>query len=39
MLFGVNGSLEYINGGDGSDLIFNVGIGDYVVVGNGNDII
>ncbi len=30
---------EHINGGDGSDLIFNVGTGDHVVAGSGNDTI
>ncbi len=39
VLSGANGSSEYINGGDGSDLIFNVGTGDHVVAGNGNDTI
>ena len=37
VLSGANGSSEHINGGDGSDLIFNVGTGDHVVAGNGND--
>ncbi|MCY1209650.1 Bacterial Ig domain protein [compost metagenome] len=37
VLSGVNGSSEHFNGGDGSDLIFNVGTGDHVVAGNGND--
>ncbi|QBF26811.1 BapA prefix-like domain-containing protein [Pseudomonas tructae] len=35
----VNGSAEHLNGGDGSDLIFNVGAGDHVAAGNGNDTI
>ncbi len=39
VLSGANGSSEHINGGDGSDLIFNVGTGDHVVAGNGNDTI
>ncbi|WP_070340515.1 Ig-like domain-containing protein [Pseudomonas aeruginosa] len=39
VLSGANGSSERINGGDGSDLIFNVGTGDHVVAGNGNDTI
>ncbi|PCB10779.1 Ig-like domain-containing protein [Pseudomonas aeruginosa] len=39
VLSGANGSSEHINGGDGSDLIFNVGTGDLVVAGNGNDTI
>ncbi|MCT0316748.1 Ig-like domain-containing protein, partial [Pseudomonas aeruginosa] len=39
VLSGANGSSEPINGGDGSDLIFNVGTGDHVVAGNGNDTI
>ncbi|HFH3493473.1 TPA: Ig-like domain-containing protein, partial [Pseudomonas aeruginosa] len=39
VLSGANGSSEHINGGDGSDLIFNVGTGDHVVTGNGNDTI
>ncbi|MBF8794330.1 BapA prefix-like domain-containing protein [Pseudomonas monteilii] len=37
VLSGASGSSEHINGGDGSDLIFNVGTGDHVVAGNGND--
>ena len=37
VLSGANGSSEHINGGDGSDLVFNVGTGDHVVAGNGND--
>ncbi|AON07532.1 TPA: BapA prefix-like domain-containing protein [Pseudomonas aeruginosa] len=39
VLSGANGSSEHINGGDGSDLIFNVGTGDHVAAGNGNDTI
>ncbi|MNM33763.1 hypothetical protein D3C81_443950 [compost metagenome] len=39
VMSGANGSSEHINGGDGSDLIFNVGTGDQVVAGNGNDAI
>ncbi|MEW3587484.1 Ig-like domain-containing protein [Pseudomonas aeruginosa] len=39
VLSGANGSSEHINGGDGSDLIFNVDTGDHVVAGNGNDTI
>ncbi len=39
VLSGANGSSEHINGGDGSDLIFNEGTGDHVVAGNGNDTI
>ncbi|MGK8980464.1 Ig-like domain-containing protein [Pseudomonas aeruginosa] len=39
VLSGANGSSEHINGGDGSDLIFNVGTGDHVVAGNGNNTI
>ncbi|HEJ3940072.1 TPA: BapA prefix-like domain-containing protein [Pseudomonas aeruginosa] len=39
VLSGANGSSEHINGGAGSDLIFNVGTGDHVVAGNGNDTI
>ncbi|MBG7177404.1 BapA prefix-like domain-containing protein [Pseudomonas aeruginosa] len=39
VLSGANGSSEHINGGDGSALIFNVGTGDHVVAGNGNDTI
>ncbi|MBI8087756.1 BapA prefix-like domain-containing protein [Pseudomonas aeruginosa] len=39
VLSGANGSSEHINGDDGSDLIFNVGTGDHVVAGNGNDTI
>ena len=39
VLSGANGSSEHINGGDGSDLIFNVGSGDHVVAGNGDDAI
>ncbi len=39
VLSGANGSSEHINGGDGGDLIFNVGTGDHVVAGNGNDTI
>ncbi|HIE2447976.1 TPA: Ig-like domain-containing protein [Pseudomonas aeruginosa] len=39
VLSGANGSSEHINGGDGSDLIFNVGTGDHVVAGNGSDTI
>ncbi len=39
VLSGANGSSEHINGGDGSDLILNVGTGDHVVAGNGNDTI
>ncbi|MBG4526961.1 BapA prefix-like domain-containing protein [Pseudomonas aeruginosa] len=39
VLSGANGSSAHINGGDGSDLIFNVGTGDHVVAGNGNDTI
>lgn len=39
VLSGTNGSSEHLNGGDGSDLMFNVGTGDHVVTGNGNDTI
>ncbi|MDD1012712.1 Ig-like domain-containing protein [Pseudomonas rubra] len=35
----VNGSAEHLNGGNGSDLIFNVGAGDHVAAGDGNDTI
>ncbi|XFC39384.1 Ig-like domain-containing protein [Stenotrophomonas indicatrix] len=37
VLSGADGSSEHINGSDGSDLIFNVGTGDHVVAGTGND--
>ncbi|MFI7837483.1 Ig-like domain-containing protein, partial [Pseudomonas asiatica] len=39
VMSGASGSSEHINGGDGNDLIFNVGTGDHVVAGNGNDAI
>ncbi|WP_256576296.1 Ig-like domain-containing protein, partial [Pseudomonas sp. SID14000] len=39
VMSGANGSSEHINGGDGNDLIFNVGTGDHVVAGDGNDAI
>ncbi|SDQ70271.1 hypothetical protein SAMN05216487_3380 [Pseudomonas sp. UC 17F4] len=39
VMAGANGSSEHINGGAGSDLIFNVGTGDHVVAGDGNDTI
>ena len=39
VMSGSNGSSEHINGGDGNDLIFNVGTGDQVVAGDGNDAI
>jgi len=39
VMSGANGSSEHINGGDGNDLIFNVGTNDQVVAGNGNDAI
>ncbi|MFJ7809585.1 Ig-like domain-containing protein [Pseudomonas asiatica] len=39
VMSGANGSSEHINGGDGNDLIFNVGTGDQVVAGDGNDAI
>nr|WP_249351831.1 Ig-like domain-containing protein [Pseudomonas asiatica] len=39
VMSGADGSSEHINGGDGSDLIFNVGTGDQVVAGDGNDAI
>ncbi|WP_409266446.1 Ig-like domain-containing protein [Pseudomonas sp. KCJK8521] len=39
VMSGSDGSSEHINGGDGSDLIFNVGTGDQVVAGDGNDAI
>ncbi|WP_433887265.1 Ig-like domain-containing protein [Pseudomonas vranovensis] len=39
VMAGANGSSEHINGGAGSDLIFNVGTGDHVVAGDGNDAI
>ncbi|UEX16670.1 Ig-like domain-containing protein [Stenotrophomonas sp. SI-NJAU-1] len=37
VLSGADGSSEQINGGAGSDLVFNVGTGDQVVAGTGND--
>ncbi|MGG2039180.1 Ig-like domain-containing protein [Pseudomonas paraeruginosa] len=39
VLSGANGSSEHINGGAGSDLILNVGTGDQVQAGDGNDTI
>ncbi|MBT9236782.1 BapA prefix-like domain-containing protein [Pseudomonas sp. MG-2] len=39
VMSGANGSSEHINGGNGNDLIFNVGTGDQVVAGDGNDAI
>ncbi|WP_367393694.1 Ig-like domain-containing protein [Pseudomonas sp. X4] len=39
VMSGASGSSEHINGGDGNDLILNVGTGDHVVAGNGNDAI
>jgi hypothetical protein len=39
VLSGANGSSEKINAGDGHDLILNVGTGDVVDAGNGNDTI
>ncbi|WP_085704823.1 Ig-like domain-containing protein [Pseudomonas sp. B8(2017)] len=39
VMSGASGSSEHINGGDGNDLIFNVGTGDQVVAGDGNDAI
>ncbi|MBN7866571.1 BapA prefix-like domain-containing protein [Pseudomonas aeruginosa] len=39
VLSGANGSSEHINGSAGSDLIFNVGTGDQVQAGDGNDTI
>ncbi|EPJ8782036.1 Ig-like domain-containing protein [Pseudomonas aeruginosa] len=39
VLSGTNGSSEHINGSAGSDLILNVGTGDQVQAGDGNDTI
>ncbi|OPD98601.1 Ig-like domain repeat protein, partial [Pseudomonas aeruginosa] len=39
VLSGANGSSEHINGSAGSDLILNVGTGDQVQAGDGNDTI
>ncbi|MBH9397769.1 Ig-like domain repeat protein, partial [Pseudomonas aeruginosa] len=39
VLSGANGRSEHINGGAGSDLILNVGTGDQVQAGDGNDTI
>ncbi|MDM3888833.1 Ig-like domain-containing protein, partial [Pseudomonas sp. BCRC 81390] len=39
VMSGASGSSEHINAGAGSDLIFNVGSGDQVVAGDGNDAI
>lgn len=39
VLLGVTSSTEYFYGGDGDDLIHNVGAGDHVLAGNGNDTI